>query len=209
METFFYGMLAGWGLAIPVGPMAVLLITTTIARGWKFGAVAALGMISVDFVYALVSFALGTALIEFLGSWGQTLTLIGALILLYFGFRLLANSWRQVKSSTANPQVASLGATYRQFVAATFVNPATAFYFVAITAGLGELSDPNTAGFWAIAMAFSLGVLVASGLWQGGLVVLSASAKQVVTAKAQRWIGVTGGMLVIGLAVHFAIQGLR
>lgn len=201
-DLFWYGVVAGFGLAIPIGPMAILLITTTLQRGFKFGAVAGLGMMSVDFIYALVTFALGKALLTFLSQWGAILSALGALILLLFGVRLLISSWKLQPGAALGVSNGSLVVTYRNFVAATFINPATAFYFLAITASLGEAANSSTADFWSGALSFSIGVLLASGLWQETLAIASGALKRGVTFAMQRWIGVAGGLLVIALALN-------
>lgn len=208
IELFGYAMLAGFGLAIPVGPMAILLVTTTLQRGMAYGAVAGLGMITVDFIYAFVSFALGSTLLNFFSTWGKPLTILGALILLFFGFKLLATSWRQSPTQTKPVVQGTLWQTYRTFVAATFVNPATAFYFLAITAGLGRWSTTGGSQLVLGALVFALGVLVASGLWQEGLAIVSGTAKRAVTPALQRNIGIVGGALVVILALQLGVSGL-
>jgi threonine/homoserine/homoserine lactone efflux protein len=58
-DLFTIGFFAGLALAIPVGPMAILLVNTTISRGLRHGVVGALGLATVDGVSALAVFVIG------------------------------------------------------------------------------------------------------------------------------------------------------
>ena len=84
-EIFAIGFFAGLALAIPVGPMAIMLINTTLDKGWRHGVAGASAMATVDFLYALTVFLLGSAITSFFADWGQLLSQIGALILLALG----------------------------------------------------------------------------------------------------------------------------
>lgn len=84
-ELFIFGLTAGIALAIPVGPMALLLIDTTLRHGLRVGAAGALAMASVDATYAVVVFLAGSAVASILGTYGIWFSLIGAAILLGLG----------------------------------------------------------------------------------------------------------------------------
>jgi threonine/homoserine/homoserine lactone efflux protein len=91
---------------------------------------------------------------------------------------------------------------YLTVMAITAVNPATVVYFVALVVG-SPMGDIDGVG---IAVAFVLGVGLASAAWQlliagGGAVlgrVLSGEA-------AHRWTSIVGGLVVLALAVRTAL----
>ncbi|CAM5385119.1 LysE family transporter [Streptomyces tanashiensis] len=60
------GLLAGYGIAIPVGAVGAYLVAVTARAGWRTGAGAALGVATADWVYALVAVAGGSALVPVL-----------------------------------------------------------------------------------------------------------------------------------------------
>jgi len=69
MDLLITGAFAGLALAIPLGPMAILLISTTIKHGRGIGVFGALAMATVDLCYAAVVFAFGNLAISLLTDW--------------------------------------------------------------------------------------------------------------------------------------------
>ncbi|MEN9971462.1 MAG: hypothetical protein RL146_763, partial [Actinomycetota bacterium] len=126
MEVFIAGVMAGIALAIPLGPMAILLISTTIKHGRKIGIFGALAMASVDFTYAAVVFAFGNVVISFLTDWVFPLRVLGSLILLYVGIKIFVDARKSSKINS--PDLAnsptSRSRTYAKFFGLTVLNPA-------------------------------------------------------------------------------------
>lgn len=207
-ELFAIGFAAGLALAIPVGPMAIMLINNTVNRGFRHGLVGGLGMATVDGLYALTVFAVGALVTVWLSVWGLWLNLLGASILLWLGLATIFRSIAILKSQS-KPEVrvltGSLGKTMLTFMGATAINPPTALYFLAIApnvASLGfELSITNVA-------LFAIGVFVGSIIWQEGLVLVGLAVRGITTPLVRSWIGVIGGMLIVGLALSMAGRAL-
>lgn len=80
MDLLSTGVLAGLALAMPLGPMAILLISTTMKHGRGIGVFGALAMASVDFTYAAVVFAFGNLAISLLTDWLFPMRLAGSLL---------------------------------------------------------------------------------------------------------------------------------
>jgi threonine/homoserine/homoserine lactone efflux protein len=206
-ELFIFGLTAGIALAIPVGPMALLLIDTTLRHGLRVGAAGALAMASVDATYAVVVFLAGSAVAGILGAFGIWFSLFGAAILLGLGAQtiLKALSQRRASAGSSQFQIESTTArkTFVKFAAATVVNPPTALYFLAITPSLVGLtgSDPVSATF-----AFATGVFIGSVIWQQALAIAGAAIRGVTTPKVRTWLSLTGGVMIIALAVVLAIR---
>ncbi|MEN9748255.1 MAG: hypothetical protein RLZZ603_947 [Actinomycetota bacterium] len=98
-----------------------------------------------------------------------------------------------------------LGYSYGTFIGATVVNPPTALYFLAIApnvANLGYSLNPTTV------TVFALSVLVGSLVWQEALVLAGLSIRSITTNRVRAWIGLTGGLLIIGLAISVLVKAL-
>lgn len=89
LTLFSIGFAAGLALAIPVGPMAIMLVNTTLERGWKHGSTGALAMATVDGMYAVTVFFVGGAISIWLKEWSLWLSLGGAAILFGLGIKTL------------------------------------------------------------------------------------------------------------------------
>jgi threonine/homoserine/homoserine lactone efflux protein len=62
MDLFFEGIIIGFAIAAPVGPIGVLCIRRTLAEGRASGLVSGLGAATADAIYASVA-ALGLAFV--------------------------------------------------------------------------------------------------------------------------------------------------
>ena len=214
---FSIGFLAGLALAIPVGPMAILLVNTTIERGIRYGVIGGLAMASIDFSYAFTVFALGQIIAQFVGEFGIWLSLGGALILLILGTQTLTRNLKLLGRPDSAPLSAgaksSLFGTFAKFAGATVLNPPTALYFLAIAPTLSVIGSSETLNLVAnhlflAALVFAIGVFIGSVIWQEGLAFAGLGLRQITSNRVRPWIGAIGGILIIGLAVKIAVEAI-
>lgn len=205
VDVLITGALAGLALAIPLGPMAILLISTTLKHGRRIGFFGALAMASVDFSYAALVFAFGNLIINLLTGWVLPLRLLGSAILVYVAVKIFIDARKS--SKIENPDLsdspASRFKTYAKFFGLTVLNPATAFYFFGITPSVAALSQGT--GFWSIGL-FALGVFVGSVVWQMGLVLAAHLTKSFTDVKVQHRIQYVGAGLILALAIGLLLK---
>ena len=161
MDTplFFRGLVIGFSIAAPVGPIGVLCIRRTLAEGQMAGLVSGLGAATADALYGCIA-AFGLTFISgFLIGQRVWLSLIGGLFLLYLGIKTLLSKPAEQAAQAAGSGL--LGA-YASTLLLTLTNPMTILSFVAIFAALGL---GNTNGDYASAMILVLGVFCGSALW--------------------------------------------
>ena len=206
-ELFTIGFMAGLALAIPVGPMAIMLINTTISRGLRHGVVGALGMATVDGAYALAVFVIGGIIATALTSLKLVFGLVGAAILLVLGIQTAYKNLKLLRTKESltgkTMDSGSIGKTFGIFVAATAVNAPTALYFLAIApnvANMGySLSSTNVA-------IFVVSVFVGSLIWQEALVFTGLAIRGITSNQFRAWIGLVGGGLIIALAISIGVR---
>ena len=208
-QLFALGFTAGLALAIPVGPMAIFLINTTVSRGFKHGIVGAAGMATVDGIYALSVFLLGSLVSGWLTTYGFWLSMLGAIIILILGLNTLRRNLALLIEKTISevriPENGSVSSTFVKFVGATAVNPPTALYFLAIApsiAGLGFSLNLESA-LW-----FAGSVLFGSLLWQETLVLVGDLVRNFTSNKIRAWLGFAGGLAMIALAMLMVARQL-
>jgi arginine exporter protein ArgO len=189
------GVLAGLGVALPLGAIGVLIIQEGITGGWRPAAAAGTGVALVDGAYATLAVAAGTAVTRALEGRERAVQIVGAVVLVAVAARGLARLRHHQDAGGALPH----GRVLRRFVALTAVNPMTAVYFVVLTAGLGRVVSGGPAG-----AAFAVGVLLASGAWQLTLAGMAALAGARLPAGLRVATGVAGYLLVLGYAVRLA-----
>ena len=206
-ELFAIGFAAGLALAIPLGPIGIMMINASIERGWRHGAAAALGAASVDATYALVTFVVGSAVASLLATAATALSLIGAAVLVFIGLQILVKNIRMLASNDGAPTSSKAGAsplkTFGIFVAAVAINPPTAIYFLSIAPSIGALA----AGAPLVgALVFAAGAFVGSVLWGQTLAVIGIGLRSVTTNKVRAYLGMLGGALIVTLAFVLASQ---
>ena len=209
-ELFTIGFFAGLALSIPVGPMAIMLINTTLEKGWRHGVAGASAMASIDFSYALTVFLLGHAVSSFFSTWGQLLSFFGAAILLALGITTLVRNFKLMKASAEEVSAAKAGATpaktYLLFAGATILNPPTALYFLGIAPSVAQVDSEN---FVLSAFVFAIGVFVGSVIWQQGLALTGTTLRRFAQNKVRIFFGLVGGALIVSLAVSLAIKAMN
>ena len=81
LESFVAGAIAGYGIAIPVGPVAVLIIELGVRRGFRLAAPAGLGAATADGLYALLAVLAGAAIAQLLEPITPGLQVIAVVVL--------------------------------------------------------------------------------------------------------------------------------
>lgn len=202
LPLYVTGLVLGFSIAAPVGPIGVLCIRRTLAEGRLIGFVTGLGAATADAVYgAVAAFGL-TAVSGALVAQQSAIRLIGGVFLAYLGIRtLLARpASRAVRAAMpGNPATA-----YASTVVLTLTNPATILSFAAIFAGLGLAAAGRD---YPGAALLVLGVFCGSALWWLLLSGVVGLLRARVTPEALRWVNVASGILLLGFGVLALASG--
>ena len=210
---FAIGFASGLSLAIPVGPMALLLISTSIQRGWRHGAIGALGMALVDGCYAAAVYFVGSAISGILAQWHVQLGLAGAAIMLGLAAQLFVRNLRRLSRqdslAVSTGSDGGLGSTFGRFVGATLINPPTALYFLAIAPTVSVLAERQhslTSGF--AGLTFAVAVLLGSLLWQETIALVGAGLRKITTPRIRATIGLVGACALLLMSVGIALSAI-
>ena len=205
MEVLITGILAGLALAIPLGPMAILLISTTLKHGRGIGFFGALAMATVDFSYAAVVFVFGNVLINLLTDLLFPMRVLGSAILVFVAIKIFLDARKssRIEQPDLTNSPASRFKTFAKFFGLTVLNPATAFYFFGITPSVAALAQGT--GFGSVAL-FAIGVFLGSVVWQMFLVLAAHLTKSFTDARVQHRIQYAGALLILVLAIALLAQ---
>ena len=191
------GLVIGFSIAAPVGPIGVLCIKRTLAHGRSAGLASGLGAASADALYGCVA-AFGLASVSgFLADQQLWLRLIGGVFLLYLGLRTFWKRADGPEDDTGGASSGGLVGAYSSTFLLTVTNPTTIFSFVAIFAALGLAGEAG----YAAAAVLVLGVFTGSSLWwlflTGGVSLLSRR----VGLGVLRWANRASGTIILGFGV--------
>lgn len=157
-EMLIKGLIIGFSIAAPVGPIGVLCIRRTLEHGKFVGFVSGLGAATADALYGLIA-GLGLTLItNFLIGQQFWLHLIGSIFLCYLGLKMFFSrpSNKSAKAKGNKPFTA-----YASTFFLTITNPVTILSFIAIFSGLGITNNYTT----TLALILVLGVFLGSAIW--------------------------------------------
>ncbi|AQX79029.1 hypothetical protein BWO91_02615 [Plantibacter flavus] len=199
------GSVAGLALAAPLGAIGMLLLQEGITRGLRRGLPAAVAVATVDVAYCTVAVAAGALAAPIVGGWSPWPQLLGGVVVIALGVHGLLQGLR-AKPSAGERSAERSGTSpqrYVLFLGLTAINPATLVYFAAILTGLTEFTAPGST-----AVAFIVGVGLASFGWQALLVALGAGLRRRTGASFRRWTAIVGNGLIAAFGVALIIQAL-
>ncbi|MET7670819.1 LysE family transporter [Micromonospora luteifusca] len=199
--AFLAGLVAGYGVAIPVGAIAVLILGLSARTSFRVGAAAALAVATADGLYAAVATLGGAGLAGVVAPVAGPLRVVAAVVLSGLAAHGLWRTWcahrsRQTSTTTGGRGLSSPGRAYAAVLGLTLLNPTTVLYFAALVLGRRDTADEGSAAL------FVAGVFLASASWQlliagGGTVVGRA-----LTGRRGRLVtGLVSSALIAALAV--------
>ena len=201
LESFVAGAIAGYGIAIPVGPVAVLIIDLGVRRGFQPAAAAGLGAASADSLYALLAVLAGATIATLLAPIEPLLQVAAVAVLVAIAIRgIYVALYHARNGAPAGGRLPDRPArTYLRFLAITLLNPTTMLYFAALILGRPELGESP-----AERALFIVGAALASTSWQLFLAALGSVAHQRLPRTAQLGLSLLGNAVVLGFAFVIA-----
>ncbi|MGD1859283.1 MAG: LysE family translocator [Leptolyngbyaceae cyanobacterium] len=214
-SNFITGVVFGFSIAAPVGPIGILCIRRTLVGGQWIGLVSGLGAATADGLYGCIAGFGLTAIADFLTDQSLWLRIVGGLFLCYLGITtflskpveelaagepIIASADTKTDSHTRDlPR--SLLSAYGSTLALTVTNPATIFSFAAFFAGLGVVEAGQS---FAASGALVLGVFTGSALWWLFLSSIVSLLRTRFTAAVRRWLNRLSGLVLLAFGIAAA-----
>nr|WP_203659686.1 LysE family transporter [Streptomyces sp. SID14446] len=200
------GLLAGYGIAVPVGAVSTYLVSLTARTTLRTGACAALGVATADGLYALVATLGGTALAGALQPVLVPLRWASALVLAVLAVRGAVGALRQYRGRRLTTRSAQdpprPARAYLALLGITLLNPTTVVYFAALVLGsrTAEAVRPLEQG------VFVLAAFAASASWQLFLAGGGALLGRTLTGHRGRLVtGLLSSAVIMLLAVRVVV----
>ncbi len=188
LYALLVGMLLGFSLTIPPGPMNALIVARSV-RSARAGTLTGLGAMSADLVLGALVYGLRTEVD--LGSYFRPICALGALAMAFLGYRLIAGASR---SASAPPKAL---ATFSQAFAVGITNPLQILWW--LTAGL--------AFAYLGGILLFLGIFVAIAVWILAFP-LAVHAGTRRFPRGERGITIASGAILFAFAGYFVFLAL-
>ena len=195
LSIFLRGLLIGFSIAAPVGPIGVLCIRRTLAEGRLAGFLSGMGAASADMFYgAVAAFGL-TAVQDLLIGQSNWLRIVGGVFLLYLGGKTF---FSKPAEKAAETRRGGLFGAYLTTFFLTITNPITILSFIAIFAGL-RLGDMD--GDYVSAAFMVLGVFLGSAAWWLTLSTGVSLLRDKFTSALLVWVNRIAGVIIFVFGV--------
>ncbi len=201
---FFKGMVIGFVVAAPLGPIGILCARRTLTHGRRAGFFSGLGASTADVVYGFIAAFGLTFISDILHTYQFWLRLAGGMLLCFLGIKTF-NEKPETKGffSIVKKKKRHAG-MYASTFFLTLTNPMTIFSLAAVFAGIGVAGARGNISSAAILV---LGVFLGSVFWWMFLVGVFSIFKRQLKRHELQWINRIAGLILVGFGV-FALASL-
>jgi len=200
VSAFLEGVVAGYGIAVPVGPIAVLIIGIGTKSGFPRAFFAGLGAALADLIYATIAAVAGAAAATALAPYDRPLRLAGGAVLVIIAVITGGSALRTPSDAVSGPST-HLRAT-AGFVSLTLMNPVTLTYFAALVLGSSGGVAATTGG----SVLFVTGAFLASLSWQTAVAAVGAIVGHKMSRRVRVATGVLGAAVIVALAIRMLLS---
>lgn len=186
---FLKGVGAGFVVAAPVGPVGVMCVRRTLARGPVAGYVTGFGAAVADTIYGIIAAFGITFIADLLLANEFWFRLVGGIVLLVLALKALL-------SGPAEARIRRPEGLFGDFLSALIVtgtNPITVVAFGVVFTAIGVVAAGKVL-LWAEALV--LGVFVGSALWWAMLTGIARTFRGSVGQHGLRWINRTSAAVI-------------
>jgi threonine/homoserine/homoserine lactone efflux protein len=198
VTVFFKGLIAGFLIAAPVGPVNVLCVRRTIVHGRLVGIASGFGAAVADAFFGAIA-AFGLSFVNELVTREKFwFGLIGTAVLLVIGLKTLWAHAPKEKDEEEEKDPATLFGDFTSTLILTLTNPVTILSFLAVFSAFGVQNDEKTlADEWMVVAGVFLGATIWWLLLTNGVAFFRDKFNQ----RGLRWTNRIGGVLILVFAV--------
>ncbi|MFW5805283.1 MAG: LysE family translocator [Bacteroidales bacterium] len=203
---FIKGILIGIAVSVPLGPMAMMVVTRTLNHGRKTGFFSGLGVATADTIFAIVAIFGLSAITDFFFEFELVFKLIAAAILIFLGVRLFTRNpaVERRKAKTIHPRVWS---NYNSMVLFTLSNPAFVLVHGGILAAFGLITKDMHINDMLLLV---VGVACGGVLWWFFLTSVLSHFGRNISLRGLLWMNKIAGIaiLIFGVMVLVSVTSL-
>lgn len=155
----FKGLLFGFSIAAPVGPIGLLCINRTMQKGKLSGFLSGIGAASADMIYGVMAVFGLTLVSNMLIKKADIIEIVGGIFMCYLGVKIFIS---KPADKTIESDSNNLFSDYLSTFFLTITNPMTIISFTAVFSSLGVISSKSSN---LSSVLLVLGVFFGSAFW--------------------------------------------
>jgi threonine/homoserine/homoserine lactone efflux protein len=189
LELFLRGVIAGFAISAPVGPVNVLCISQTLTKGPRAGVISGLGAAAADTIYGSIAGFSISFIIQFLLREEFWIRLFGGMVLIGIG---IIYYFKKPRTLDEQRRERSVHAEFAAAFLLNLTNPTTVLSFLAVLAilRLGE----NRA--WWLTCLVVAGIFAGAMVWWLILTAASNHFRDRFTDRATLWMNRIAGLAI-------------
>ena len=193
-HLYLFGLLIGWGVAIPIGPMNLEIIRRNLRFGLPSGLSFGLGIISADLTYLLLLNLGILAVLIHTQAIMLPIGIAGSAILFWFGIKTLR--MQPPNPHSIQTKAEPLWRQSRDGYLLTLFSPFTILFWASMSS---EIAISDSGPHHMIAMA--LGIMTGVISWMIGLNIVLYFTRHRLSAKIMHILNRSGGIILLGFAL--------
>jgi threonine/homoserine/homoserine lactone efflux protein len=206
IQLVLAGIVIGVLMAAPIGPVNVLVIQRTVARGFWGGLAAGIGAVLGDGMLAAIAAFSIKAISEVMVTYADAIQLVGGLLLIVFGLGLLFKSPALTIPLGQKSRLLEHTGIIPQTFFLAITNPGAILGMATMIGGLGSLIGGLNTYLEALLLVIS--VMGGSLLWWLGLSELIATIRHRLTESRLKLINRIAGVVLMGFGLVLLLDGL-
>lgn len=193
--TWFKGLIIGFAMSAPVGPIGLLCIQRTLSYGLLTGFIAGLGAATADALLGgMAGFGL-TFIGGFITGHQRILRFLGGLFLIYLGIHIFRST---PAHHAAQAQRRGLWGTYLSTLLLTISNPMTIIAYTAVFSGFADIESMEST---SLILSLIGGIFLGSALWWFILSFGMSLVRTRLTYRTIEHINKTSAVVIIALGI--------
>ena len=204
METllfFFKGIGAGFVVAAPVGPVAIMCVRRTLARGALSGYATGFGAAVADTIYGVIAAYGITLLANLLLDNEFWFRLIGGILLCALAVKMLFSGPVDMRAPSSNGLIGD----FLSALVVTGTNPITIIAFGVVFTTIGVVAAGEE---YEWAEALIVGVFIGSALWWATLTGIASLFRSTLSHSGLRWINRISGAVIMVSGILVLVSAL-
>jgi threonine/homoserine/homoserine lactone efflux protein len=203
MNIFISGLLTGFSVAAPIGPISMMCINNTLASGAMFGFLTALGASTADSIYGLIA-ALGfTAVISFSARYHAALQLGGGILIILIGLTkfFFGSTDTGIRRQYTGRNILK---EYFLVFSSTLSNPYTVSFFLSVFAAFS--GKPAGGQHLGLAFQYAAGIFVGTAAWWLILSLVIGAFNKAISPKAIFYIRKISALMIAAIGVYAILR---
>jgi len=194
VHLLLYGLVLGWGAAIPIGPINLEMMRRNLKYGTSYGIALGLGACSADVTYVIL-LCLGALVLLTHPFILNVAGLLGSLLLCWFGYQAFFLPTNEDHNN--QPKKARVKSIFEGFIL-TLVNPYTILFWSSVSAQLLLVTHEKHQG----TLLAALGVILGTLSWVLVFNLILKLTHHKLNAHTTYWLNKAGGLVLWGFAAY-------